>query len=276
MLMLIDVRLTRSKKDGGRKAAYLQVDEGGWRVLIQKNSKDRTWLECMTYVSLAFPKSVPIVSAFVANNSVHIAGDFLLHFEVRIDWIRFGLSVGLTFGKGSMSAVIRPSWKMTSKVELGLFVSNCQYMCHIRRFDCHMFRQQQRLAVRYYMSFWEQLTAQHVGALCRKPFRNSFPTGKFWPYWKKWFCWQIFRLSRCSTAPGWSNAYTKVASTEPRDKCHAFCRCPSTLTAAIELSNYASRLSLYMVSMEKESCSKKSSHLAAFSAAFFPFVKRHG
>ena len=40
MLMLIDVRLTRSKKDGGRKAAYLQgsqvmqVDEGhagGWR-----------------------------------------------------------------------------------------------------------------------------------------------------------------------------------------------------------------------------------------------------
>ena len=51
-------------------------------------------------VSLAFPKSVPIVSAFVANNSIHIAGDFLLHFEVRIDWIRFGLSVGLTFGKG--------------------------------------------------------------------------------------------------------------------------------------------------------------------------------
>lgn len=146
-------------------------------------------------------------------------------------------------------------------------------MCHIRRFDCHMFRQQQRLAVRYYMSFWEQLTAQHVGAFCRKPFRNSFPTGKFWPYWKKWVCWQIFRLSRCSTAPGWSNAYTKVASKEPRDKCHAFCRCPSTLTAAIELSNYASRLSLYMVSMEKESCSKKSSHLAAFSAAFFSICK---
>jgi len=82
-------------------------------------------------VSLAFPKRAPIVSAFVANNSVHIAGDVLLHFEVRIDWIRFGLSVGLTFGKGSMSAGIRPSWKMTSKVELGLCVYNCSYIIYM-------------------------------------------------------------------------------------------------------------------------------------------------
>ena len=54
-----------------------------------------------------------------------------------------------------------------------------------------------------------------------------------------------------------------------RDKCHAFSLCPSTLTAAIELSNYASRLSLYMVSMEKESCSKKSSHWQPFLQHFF-------
>ena len=144
-------------------------------------------------------------------------------------------------------------------------------MCHIRRFDCHMFGQQQLLAVRYYMLFWGQLTAQHVGALCRKSFRNSFPTGKFWPYWKKWLCWQIFRLSRCSTAQADQTLIPKRLQRIPGQM-----PCIFSLSLYTNCSYRAQQLcqSIKLVHgfNGERKLLEKVQPLAAFSAAFFPFV----